>query len=155
MLCIQVSNHENTDTAFQKKDYKAQEPKFKRLKTRKNLRTTGFNLYNSFICYKGKRSVHSTLCLKEGTQANKLFLNSCQPFVTKIHSKNLNEQVMVAELKQLVKKCKNKNGRYKNLIQIISSFSTIQLAYLKIKRHIKIFAKKVDKTILDSVGFNI
>lgn len=44
--CVQGFNQENTDTALQEEVYKAQEPKFKRLKNRKNLRTTGFNLRN-------------------------------------------------------------------------------------------------------------
>ena len=115
----------------------------------------GFNLCNSLLCYKGKRSVHSTLRLKEGTQANELFLNLRRSFVTKIHPQNLDEQLMVAKLKQLIKKCKNKEGKYGNLIQIISSLTTIQLAYLKIKNNSKIFARRVDKTILDSVGLNV
>ena len=64
--CIQGFNQENTSTALQKEVYIAQGPKFNRLKTRKDLRTTGFNLYDA--CCKGKRSVHSTLCIKEGSR---------------------------------------------------------------------------------------
>jgi hypothetical protein len=63
--CVQGSDQENTDTALQKEVYIAQEPKFKRRKNRKNLRTTGFNLCKNY--YRGKRSVHSTSCIKEGT----------------------------------------------------------------------------------------
>lgn len=110
--CIQGFNQENIGTALQKEAYKAQEPKFKRLKNRKNLRTTGFNLCNNIYSYKGKRSIHSTSCIKEGMQANKLIVNSRRSFVTKIRPKNLDERIMATELKQLVEKCKNKDGRY-------------------------------------------
>jgi len=57
--CVQGFNQENTGTVLQTEDFVAQEPKFNRLKNRKNLRTTGFNLYKKHF-YKGKRSVHST-----------------------------------------------------------------------------------------------
>ena len=134
--CVQDLNQENTSTALQKDVYIAQEPKFNRLKTRNNLRTTGFNLYN--WCCKGKRSVHSTLRIKEGTQVNKLFVNLCRQFSTKVRSDNLNERVLVTKLKQMVEKCKNKDGRYGNLIQIIGSFSTVKLAYLMIKNNLKV-----------------
>lgn len=151
--CVQGFNQENTGTALQKEVYTAQEPKFKRLKNRKNLRTTGFNLCNCSYFYKGKRSVHSTSCIKEGTQVNKLFVNSRRSFVTKIRPKNLDERVMATELKQLVEKCKNKDGRYGNLIQIIGSFSTIQLAYLIVKGNRGISAKGIDETTLDGLSF--
>jgi hypothetical protein len=68
--CVQGSNQENTGTALQKEAYITQEPKFKRLKTRKNLRTTGLNLCNNFWRHEGKRNVYSTLRMKEETQAN-------------------------------------------------------------------------------------
>jgi len=151
--CVQGFNQKNTDTALQKEDYKAQEPEFKRLKNRKNLRTTGLNLCNNIYSYKGKQSVHSTSCIKKVTQANKLFVDSRRSFVTKIRPKNLNERVMATELKQLVEKCKNKDGRYGNLIQIIGSFSTIQLAYLMVKSNPGISAKGIDKTTLDGLSF--
>merc|ERR1712106_1100431 len=150
--CVQGFNQENTDTELQKEDYKVQEPKFKRLKIRKNLRTTGFNLCNN-ASYKGKRSVHITSCMKKGTQANKLIVNSRRSFVTKIRPKNLDERVMATKLKQLVKKCKNKDGRYGNLIQIIGSSSTILLAYLMVKSNPGISAKGIDKTTLDGLSF--
>jgi len=150
--CVQGYNQENIDTAVQKEFCKAQEPKFKRLKNRKNLRTTGFNFCNNFYSYKGKQSVHSTSCVKEGTQANKLFVNSCRSFTTKILSKNMNERVMATELKHLVDKCKNKDGRYGNLIQIIGSFSTIHLAYLMIKSNPGISAKKIDKAMIERLS---
>jgi len=76
--CVQGFNQENTGTALQKEGYTAQEPKSKRLKIRKNLRTTGFNLCS--YLNKGKQSVRSTLCMEEGTQANKLFVGYCRSF---------------------------------------------------------------------------
>lgn len=99
---------------LQKEEYVAQETNFNRLKNWKNLRTTGFNLYEN---RKGKRSVHSTLCIMKGTQANKPFENFCRSFSTKIRSDNLDERVLATNLKQMVEKCKNKDGRYGNLIQ--------------------------------------
>ena len=151
--CVKDSDQENTDTALQEEVYKAQEPKFKRLKNRKNLRTTGFNLCNCLYRYKGKRSVHSTLCIKEGTQTNTPFVNSRRLFTTNDSPTNLNERVMVTELKQMVEKCKNKDGRYGNLIQIIGSLSAIQLAYLMIKSNPGISAKRIDSTTLDGLSF--
>jgi len=150
--CVQGFNQENTDTALQEEVYKAQEPKFKRLKNRKNLRTTGFNLRNCLYRYEGKRSVHSTSCIKEGTQTNEPFVNSRRLFTTKDSPINLDERVMVTELKQLVEKCKNRDGRYGNLIQIIGSLSTIQLAYLMVKSNPGISAKGIDSTTLDSLS---
>jgi len=150
--CVQGFNQENTDTALQEEVYKAQEPKFKRLKNRKNLRTTGFNLRNCLYRYEGKRSVHSTFCIKEGTQTNKPFVNSRRLFTTKDSPINLDERVMVTELKQLVEKCKNRDGRYGNLIQIIGSLSTIQLAYLLVKSNPGISAKGIDSTTLDGLS---
>lgn len=148
--CVQGFNQENTSTALQKEVCIAQEPKFNRLKTRKNLRTTGFNLYNT--CCKGKRSVHSTLCIKEGTQVNKLFVNFCRPFSTKIRSENLDDRVLATELKQTVEKCKNKDGRYGDLIQIIGSQSTVKLAYLMSRNNSGISAKGIDNTTLDGIS---
>lgn len=148
--CVQGSDQENTDTAFQEEVYKAQEPKFKRLKNRKNLRITGFNFCN--YRYEGKRSVYSTFCIKKGTQTNTPFVDSRRLFTTKNSPINLNERVMVTELKQMVEKCKNKDGRYGNLIQIIGSPSTIQLAYLMIQSNSGIFAKGIDNTILEGLN---
>jgi group II intron reverse transcriptase/maturase len=148
--CVQGFNQENTGTALQKEDHITQEPKFKRLKNRKNLRTTGFNLCKNY--YKGKRSVHSILCIKEGTQANTLFVDSRRSFTTKIRPINLDERVMATELKQMVEKCKKKDGRYGNLIQIIGSLSTIKLAYLMIKSNPGLSAKGVSDTTLDGIN---
>lgn len=152
--CVQGSDQKNTDTALQEEVCKAQEPKFKRLKNRKNLRTTGFNLCNDIYNYKGKRSVYSTFCIKEETQTNIPFVNSRRLF-NKNSPINLDERVMATELKQMVKKCKNKDNRYGNLIQIIGSFSTIKLAYLMIKNNPGISAKGIDSTTLDSLNFKI
>ena len=150
--CVQDFYQENTGTALQIEDIITQKPKFNRLKNRKNLRTTGFNLYNF---YKGKRSVHSTSCVKKGTQANKLFVGYRRSFTTKIRSENLNERVLATELKQMVKKCKNKDGRYGNLIQIIGSISTVKLAYLMVKSNPGVSAKGVNNTTLDGINFKI
>lgn len=150
--CVQDLDQENTDTALQEEVYKAQEPKFKRLKNRKNLRTTGFNLCNCLYRYEGKRSVHSTSCIKEGTQTNTSFADSRRLFTKKDSPINLDERVMVTELKQMVEKCKNRDGRYGNLIQIIGSLSTIQLAYLMVKSNPGISAKGIDSTTLDGLS---
>ena len=147
--CVQGFNQENTGIALQIEDFVAQGSKFNRLKNRKNLRTTGFNLCKNNFC-KGKRSVHSTL--KEGTQANKLFVGYHRSFTTKIHSINLDERVLAMELKQMVEKCKNKDGRYGKLIQIIGSLSTINLAYLMVKNKSGISTKGVDKATLDGIN---
>lgn len=151
--CVQDSNQENTSTALQKEGYRTQEPKSKRLKNRKNLRTTGFNLCLDFS--KGKRSVHSTSCMKEGTQVNKRFVGNCRPVSTKIRSNNLNERVLATELRQIVKKCKNKDGRHGNLIQIIGSLSTLKLAYLIIKSNSGISTKGMDGITLDGMNLKI
>ena len=150
--CVQDSNQESTGTALQKEGYKTQEPKFNRLKNRENLRTTGFNLYNNY--YRGKRSVHSTLCIKKGTQANEPFVNYRRSLTTTIRPNNLDERVLITELKHMVKKCKGKDGRYGNLIQIIGSFTTIQLAYLMVKSNPGISAQGIDKSTLDGINLN-
>merc|ERR1712194_172612 len=118
----------------------------------KDLRTTGFNLCNNLHFYKGKRSVHSISCMKEGMQTNKLFVTSRCLFITKDSPINLDERVMVMELKQLVVKCKNSDGRYENSVQIIASFSITQLAYLIIKSNPDIFVKGIDSTTLDGLS---
>jgi group II intron reverse transcriptase/maturase len=118
------------------------------LKNRKNLRTTGFNLCVS----KGKRSVHNTLSVKEGTQTNRSFVGYRRSFSTNIRSINLDERVLTTELKQKIEKCKNKDGRYGNLIQIIGSFSTINLAYLMVKSNPGISAKGVTNETLDGMN---
>ena len=144
--CVQGLSQENTGTALQKEDCIAQGPKLNGLKNRKNLRTTGFNLFN-----KGKRSVHSTLSVKEGMQANRLFVGIRRSFSITIRSNNMDERVLATELKQMVEKCKNKDGRYGNLIQIIGSFSTINLAYLMVKSNPGISAKGVSNETLDGI----
>jgi RNA-directed DNA polymerase len=148
--CVQDFNQEIICTALQKEDYKAQEPKFYRLKNRKNSRTAGFNFCNTG--YKGKRSVRSISCMKEGTQVNELFVSYRRSFSTKIRTNNLNERVMATELKQIVEKCKNKDGRYGNIIQIIGSISTIKLAYLMVKSNTVISSKRICNTPLDDIS---
>jgi retron-type reverse transcriptase len=148
--CVKGFNQENTGTTLQKEVFKTQGPKFNRLKNRKNLRTTGFNLCND--CYKGKRSVHSTLCIKEGMQANKLFDNYCRLFATKIRSNYLNEQILDMKLNQMIEKCKGKDGRYSNLIQIIGSLSIIKLAYLMVKGNSNISSKEINHFNLNSIN---
>jgi retron-type reverse transcriptase len=143
--CVQDFSQENTGTVLPKEVYKAQGPNFKRLKNRKNLRTTGFNLCNNYYCYRGKRSVHSTKCVKEVMQVNKLFVNFARPFSTNPHSNNLNEWVLASKLKQMVEKSKNKDGRYGNLIKIIGFFPTIRFAYLMVKSNPRISTKRIDR----------
>ena len=150
-LCVQGPNQENTSTALQTEDYIAQGPKLKRLKNRKNLRTTGFNLRESLLS-KGKRSVHSTSSVKEGTQTNKSFVGFRRLLTTIIRSINLDERVLTTKLKQMVEKCKNKDGRYGNLIQIIGVFSTINFAYLMVKSNSDIFAKGISDETLDGMN---
>ena len=149
--CVQGLSQENTSTALQTEVYIAQGPKFKRLKNRKNLRTTGFNLCESLLS-KGKRSVHTTLSVKEGTQTNKPFVSFRRSLTTNIRSINLDERVLTTELKQMVEKCRNKDGRYGNLIQIIGAFSTINLAYLMVKSNPGISAKGVSNETLDGMN---
>jgi group II intron reverse transcriptase/maturase len=149
--CVQGFSQENTSTALQTEEHIAQGPKLNRLKNRKNLRTTGFNLCESLFS-KGERSVHSTLSVKEGTQANISFAGFHRSFSTNIRSNNLDERVLAMELKQMVEKCKNKDGRYGNLIQIIGSFSTINLAYLMVKSNLGISAKGVSDKTLDRIN---
>lgn len=148
--CIRGPSQKNTSTALQKEDYIAQGPKLNRLKNWKNLRTTGFNLYES-LSNKGKRSVYSTLT-KEGTQTNRLFLDLCRSFSTNIRSNNLDELVLATELKQMVEKYKNKDGRYGNLIQIIGSLPTVKLAYLMVKSNPGISAKGISNKTLDGIN---
>jgi len=73
-------------------------------------------------------------------------------FSTNIRSINLDERVLTTELKQMVEKCKNKDGRYGNLIQIIGSVSTINLAYLMVKSNPGISAKGVNNETLDGIN---
>ena len=130
--CVQGLNQENTSTALRVEEYIAQGPKFNRLKNRKNLRTTGFNLCTNLF-NKGERSVHSTLSIKKGTQTNRSFVGYRRSFSTNIRLINFDERVLATKLKQMVEKCKNKDGRYGNLIQIIGSFSIINLAYVMVR----------------------
>lgn len=149
--CVQDLSQENTSTALQTEEYIAQGPNLNRLKNRENLRTTGFNFCESLLS-KRKRSVYTTLSVKKETQTNVSFVNFRRPFSSNIRSINLDKRVLATELKQMVEKCKNKDGRYANLIQIIGSFSTINLAYLIIKSNKDISAKRLSDKTLDGIS---
>lgn len=145
--CVQGFNQENADTALQEKDIKALEPSFNRLKNRNNLRTTGFNLFG------GKRSVRNTPSIREEwTQANIPNVYYRRLFSTTILFDNLEERVLVAELRQKVKECRNKDRRYGNLIQVICSLPTLKLAYLMVKNNFEISAKSIDELTLDAIN---
>lgn len=144
--CVQGVNQESTNTALQKEDIRAQRPKFNGRKNRNNLRTTGFNLYG------GKRSIHSTLRIREGIQANVPFVCFHRSFSQKILSTNLDERVLIMEIKQWIEKCRNKDGRYGNLIQIIGAPSTLKTAYLMIKGNPGISTKGVNNETLDGIS---
>ena len=146
--CVQENFQESTNTALPKEVIRAQEPKFSRLKNRNNLKTTGYNLFG------GIRSIHSTLCIREGIQVNKLFYDSRRSFSKKILSKNLEERVTITEIRKQIKERKNKDGRYGNLIQIIGSPSTLHLAYLMIKSNSGISSKGIDNKTLDGISLN-
>jgi retron-type reverse transcriptase len=145
--CVQDINQENTNAAFQKEGIKAQRSKINGLKNRNNLRTPGFNLFG------GKRSICSTLDTGEGIQTDTLFVCYCRSFSTKILSINLDERVLITELKQQIEKCKNKDGRYGNLIQIIGSPFTLKVSYLMIKSNSRILAKGVDDEALNGINW--
>ena len=149
-LCIENFNQENICTALQKEVDIMQEPTFKRLKNRRNLRTLGFNLFNDFYHYEEKRSIYSTFCIGKEMQANKLFVDSRRLFSTKISSTNLND--MTEKLKQMVANCKAKNSKYKNLILIIGSLSTIKLAYYLIRKNSNISTKPMSNSVLDGLN---
>ena len=144
--CVQDDYQENPNTALQKEDIRAQKPKSSRHKNRNNLRTTGFNLF------RGKRSTHSTLRIREGVQVNKPFVNFHRSFSQKILSTDLDGRVLIMRIKQWIEKSKNKDGRYGNLIQIISSPSTLKTAYLMIKSNSGISAKGQDNETLDGIS---
>jgi RNA-directed DNA polymerase len=55
-------------------------------------------------------------------------------FSQKILLNNLDERVLVMEIKQWIEKGKNKDGRYGNLIRIIGAPSTLKTAYLMINK---------------------
>lgn len=148
---MQDFNQENSSTVLQKEDFITQKPKFNRLKNLGDLRTAGFNFCKKNF-YKRKWSIYSNLCVEEKMQANKRFVGYRRSFTTKVHSKNSIEWVLAMKLKQMVIKCKNKDRRYGNLIQIIGSPSIINIAYLMVKSNSGIPVKKVDGTTLNSAN---
>ena len=144
-----IISQESTNTALRKEDIRTQRPKFNRLKTRNNLRTTGFNLFE------GKRSIHSTLSTRKGIQASVLLFCYRRSFSKKVLATNLNKRALITDIKQQIKKCKNKDGRYGNIIQIIGSSSTLILAYLIIKNNSKVSIKRVDNVVLfDEINYD-
>lgn len=146
LSCVQDNTQENSNTALQKEDIRTQRPKFSRRKNRNNLRTTGFNLFG------GKRSIHSILRIREGIQANKPFVRFHRSFSQKVLSNDLDERALIMKIKQWIEKCKNKDGRYGNLIQIIGAPSTLKIAYLMIKSNRGISAKGVNNETLDGIS---
>jgi group II intron reverse transcriptase/maturase len=146
LSCVQDNFQENTNTALQKEDTRAQRPKFNRHKNRNNSRTTGFNLFG------GKRSIYSTLRIREGIQANMPLVYFHRSFSQKILSTNLHERVLIMEMQQWIEKCKNKDGRYGNLIHIIGAPFTLKTAYLMIKNNPGISAKGVNDETLDGIS---
>ena len=111
------------------------------------VRTTGSNLFE------GRRSICSTLVRGEGLQANAWILNSCRLFST-IPTKNLDVGVLNTSLIKSVRACKNKDDRYGNLIQIISSIDSLILAYLIIKKNLGNMMKEIDNKTLDKINLN-
>ena len=91
------------------------------------------------------------MSVKEGTQTNRSFVGLRRSFSTNICSNNLDERVLATELTQMVEKYKNKDGRYGNLIQIIGSFPTVNLAYLINKRNFlfvgELYDGKLSRTV--------
>ena len=146
LSCVQGDFQGNSNTALQKEAIRAQRPKFNGHKNRNNLRTTGFNFFGR------KRSIHSTLHIREGIQTNMPLVCSHRPFSQKIFSTNQDEKVLVMEIKQWIEKCKNKDGRYGNLIQIIGAPSTLRTAYLIIKGNSRISVKKVNNETFDGIS---
>jgi RNA-directed DNA polymerase len=151
-ICVQVFNQENTSTALQTGVYRAQRSKFNRLKIRINLKTTGLNPFGSH--YLGeKRSTHSTYCVsKEGVQVNFLPSSNRRLFSTKILTTDLKVSVLTTNMIKAVKSSKNKDERYGNLLQMISSVDTLILAYLIIKGKKKISAKGIGSETLDGIS---
>ena len=149
--CVQSFSQENTGTALQKEGNIAQEPKLNRLRNWKSLRTAGLNCYKC-LSNNGKRSVHNTLSIMKETQENTSFVGLRRSFSTNIRSNNLDERVLATELKQMIKKCKNKDDRYGNLIQTIGSFPTVNLVYLMVKSNPGISAEGVSNKTLNGIN---
>ena len=147
MSCVQGVDQLSPRTAFQKEN-RVQKLKYSRYKIRKNLRTVGSNL-NSFS-YLRRRSFHRTINF--GRKDSKQLLTSASRQFTAsaaILSASLDERVIATNLKEAVNKRKNKDGRYGNLILVISEISTLKLAYSIIKRNPGNSSKSVDNTTLD------
>ena len=143
--CVQVINHESTRTALQLEDYE-----------RKNLNLTDFKIgiikTTGFNPVRGKRSIHSNQvhCVK-GNRQTRLFDNQVGQREVMDLTEYLDVRSWTAWLINTIKNCKNKDGRYGNLIQVIGSIETLVLAYLSIKRNKGISSKGVEKKTLDGI----
>lgn len=135
--CVQGWFRENTCTSFQKENKNEQGPKYNRpIKTREVLTKTGSNrmLLFFFGAMCGRQSVRISMRKCEGTQVNLPFGKHCRGILTKIQAKQKKEAwVIPTEITQMVEKCKNKDGRFGKLIQIIGSTALLKIAYLMIK----------------------
>lgn len=115
------------------------------------IKTTGFNLVVPF--WRGKRRIHSSQCaLAKGFRSVCFFSSSIS--LPTDPSECLDERSMVVDLIEKVRNCKNKDGRYGHLIQIIGDYNTILLAYLNIKNNKGIYSKGVDNKTLDGIDKN-
>jgi len=151
-ICVQIFKHENTCTALQTEAIGAQRSKFNRLKNRIDLKTTGFNPFGSY-CQGGKRSIHTTHSVfGKGIQADFQSSFHRRLFTTKILTNKLEVRVLTTNMIKAVQGSKNRDGRYSNLFQIISSVNTLILAYLIIKGKKGVSAKGVDDETLDGIN---
>ena len=146
--CVQGVDQLSLRTALQK-DSRVQKSKYSRHKTRKNLRTMGSN---SGISLRG-RNFHSRNYFRRKDN-KQLFTYVSRHFTADsvILSEQSDERVNAANLKETINKHKNKDGRYKNLLRIISDISTLQLAYSIIKRNPGSSSKGVNNQTLDRMS---
>jgi len=73
---------------------------------------------------------------------------------TNFFLKDLDQKVTITEIRQLIKECKQKDGRCGKLIQIIGSPSTLYVAYLMINNNSEISAKETESKTLDGISLN-
>jgi hypothetical protein len=143
--CVLVINHKSTRTALQLEDYERKDINLTDFKIGV-IKTTGFNPV------RGKRSIHSSqvYCVK-GNRQTRLFDNQVGQKKVMDLTKDLNVRFWTAWLTDTIRNCKNKDGRYENLIQVIGSIETLVLAYLSIKSNKGISSKGVEKETLDGI----
>jgi group II intron reverse transcriptase/maturase len=84
-------------------------------------------------------------------QTNVLIQYPCRLFSQKIPTKSATVGVLSTRLTELIRASKNKDGRYGNLIKIISSVDTLTLAYLSIKKNSGNMTKGLDNETLDGI----